>query len=165
MNKLFSSHFLYPVSLSHFGVQIVSFSDRSFLQISGKDCLIKLEIWSVMTNFLSNLSIPSWLVNFSNIWCLLLQGNAFLSQKIESRCSYPYPLGETILQLLIMNPLVKEIYSSIIFVNLFPHSRKGHRKLWVSFIKLWNKFSVDEILDNFICSLFGSHPPPPMNLQ
>ena len=37
-------------SLSHFRVQTVSFSDHSFLQISGKDCLVKLEIWTVMTD-------------------------------------------------------------------------------------------------------------------
>ena len=36
-------------SLLHVRVQIVSFSDWSFLQISGKDCLLKLEIWLVIS--------------------------------------------------------------------------------------------------------------------
>ena len=36
--------------LLHIEAQIVSFSDRSFLRNSGKDCLVKLEIWLVMTN-------------------------------------------------------------------------------------------------------------------
>ena len=37
-------------SLLHVGVQIVSFTDRSFLQISLKDCSANSEIWSVMTD-------------------------------------------------------------------------------------------------------------------
>ena len=37
-------------SLLHVGVQIVSSNDRTFLRISGKDCSVKLEIWSVMTD-------------------------------------------------------------------------------------------------------------------
>ena len=36
-------------SLLHVRVQIVSFCDWSFLQISGKDCLLKLEIWLVIS--------------------------------------------------------------------------------------------------------------------
>ena len=37
-------------SLSHFRVQLVAFSDWSILQISAKDCSVKLEIWLVMTD-------------------------------------------------------------------------------------------------------------------
>ena len=33
----------------HVRVQIVSFSDWLFLQISGKDCLLRLEIWLVIS--------------------------------------------------------------------------------------------------------------------
>ena len=37
-------------SFSHFRVQIVLFSEQSVLRISGKDCLVKLEIWLIITD-------------------------------------------------------------------------------------------------------------------
>ena len=49
--NFFSFQFIYHVKHMQFVTlqsQAVSFSDQSFLQISGKDCLVKLEIWSVM---------------------------------------------------------------------------------------------------------------------
>ena len=37
-------------SLSHFGVQIVPFTDQSFLQISRRKCSVKLKVCSVVTD-------------------------------------------------------------------------------------------------------------------